>query len=91
MLWLQGKLNYTRPRWKANMHFYSHDQFRNTVAQNFVKHGVYMCCVDGFVGYSCSYKACVSPTINSLHAGSLNIGLHGTISLRGKPNNRLVK
>ena len=57
----------------------------------FVKHGVYICCVDGFVGYSCSYKACVSPTINSLHAGSLNIGLRGTISLHGKHNNRLVK
>ena len=28
---------------------------------------------------------------NSLHAGSLNIGLRGTISLHGKPNNRLVK
>ena len=30
-------------------------------------------------------------TFNSLHAGSLNIGLRGTISLCGKPNNRLVK
>ena len=29
-------------------------------------------------------------TFNSLHVGSLNIGLHGTISLCGKPNNRLV-
>ena len=30
-------------------------------------------------------------TFNSLHVGSLNIGLRGTISLHGKPNNRLVK
>ena len=29
--------------------------------------------------------------VNSLHAVSLNIGLHTTTSLRGKPNNRLVK
>ena len=29
--------------------------------------------------------------INSLRAVSLNIGLRATTSLRGKPNNRLVK
>jgi len=34
-------------------------------------------------------QARMDESLNSLHAVSLNIGLRATISLRGKPNNRL--
>ena len=36
-------------------------------------------------------ERCFVRFFNSLHAVSLNIGLHATTSLHGKPNNRLVK
>ena len=42
----------------------------------------------GSAGFSLSRSHILD--VNSLHPGRLNIGLRGTISLCGKPNNRLV-